>query len=64
GSPSYNDPTNPAEDIFIYSDQAPNVTMDSRMITNTGNGQAFNINNPFVGMRWCIAELGIFPSRN
>ncbi|MDJ0820329.1 MAG: tail fiber protein [Paracoccaceae bacterium] len=64
GSPSYNDPTNPAEDIYIYSDQTPNVTMDARMITNTGNGQAFNISNPFVGMRWCIATEGLFPPRN
>ncbi|MDJ0820328.1 MAG: tail fiber protein [Paracoccaceae bacterium] len=64
GSPSYNDPTNPAEDIFIYSDQAPNVTMDSRMITNTGGNGAFSIRNPFVGMRWCIATEGIFPSRS
>jgi len=30
----------------------------------TGNNQAHNILNPFLGMRFCIATQGIFPSRN
>lgn len=64
GSPSYNDPTNPAEDIYIYADQAPNVQMDPRMIANTGGNQAFNIRAPYLTMNVCIAMQGIYPSRS
>lgn len=64
GSPDVNDPTNPAPDLRIYSDQAPNVQMDSRMISNMGGGQSFNIRDPYIVMRWCIALQGVFPSRN
>jgi microcystin-dependent protein len=63
GSPSYNDPTNPAEDIYIYSDQAPNVQMDPRMIANTGGGQPFNIRDPYLATTVCIALYGLYPSR-
>jgi microcystin-dependent protein len=63
GSPSYNAPGNPAEDISIYADQAPNVTMDPRMIANTGGGQAFGLRDPYLAMTVCIALQGIYPSR-
>ncbi|MEM9580944.1 MAG: tail fiber protein, partial [Pseudomonadota bacterium] len=64
GSPHVNNPTNPAEDLYIYADQAPNVQMDSRMIEHTGGSQSFNIRNPYIVMRWCIALQGIYPSRS
>ncbi|WP_420568173.1 phage tail protein [Thalassovita sp.] len=64
GSPSYNDPTNPAEDIYIYSDQAPNQQMDPRMIANTGGGLSFNIRDPYLALTVCVALEGIFPSRS
>lgn len=64
GSPSYNDPANPAEDISIYSDQAPNVQMDSRMISNEGGGQQFSNSPPRLAVQTCIALQGIYPSRN
>jgi microcystin-dependent protein len=63
GSPSYNDPNNPAEDIFIYSDQAPNVQMDSRMIENTGGNQSFSLRDPYLAMTVCISLTGLYPSR-
>ena len=31
---------------------------------NTGNGQSFNIENPFLGIYHVIALVGVFPSRN
>ena len=31
---------------------------------DTGNGQAFNIDNPYLGILHNIALVGIFPSRN
>lgn len=33
-------------------------------IGNTGGNLSTNIRNPYLGMRWCIAMQGIFPSRN
>jgi microcystin-dependent protein len=33
-------------------------------IGNTGSGQPISIRNPFLGMRWCVALVGVFPSRN
>jgi len=64
GSPSYNDPSNPAEDIFIYSDQAPNVQMDARMISNNGGSQSFSLRDPFLALTYCIAVTGNYPTRN
>jgi len=44
------------------------VEMFTGSVTTTvaaaGGGQGFGINDPFLGMRWCIATQGIFPSRN
>ncbi len=51
----------------IYSSAAPDVTMRAGAVTvenNTGGGQPFNIRDPFLTMRWCVALTGIYPSRN
>ena len=64
GSPNFNDPTDPHEDLMIYSDQAPNVQMDSRMISNTGGSQSFSIRNPYQVIRWCVSLQGVFPPRS
>lgn len=48
----------------IYSDQAPNVTMSSAMIGASGQSQPFDVEDPTLVMRYCIAIEGIFPSRN
>ena len=56
----------------VYSSQAPNVTMSPAAITanvnvtigSTGNGQAFNNMPPYLTVNYCIAVIGIFPSRN
>jgi len=49
-----------------YSASAPDVTMDSAMVTvgNTGGGQAFSIMQPYLGLYHSISMVGIFPSRN
>ena len=47
-----------------YSTAAADVSMASDTLTNTGGGNAFNIRNPYLGMYWCIALTGIFPSRS
>jgi len=33
-------------------------------IASAGGGQSFSIRPPYLGLRWCIALQGIFPSRN
>ncbi len=58
----------------IYNSIAPNVAMRAGAVTvsasaattvgNTGNGQAFSIRDPYVGMYWLIQLTGLFPSRS
>ena len=55
-----------------YSDQVPDATMGSGAVTvggsataaSAGGGQPFGIIQPYLGMNYCIALQGIFPSRN
>lgn len=58
----------------IYSDQAPDVTMNAGAVTvtasgtttvnNTGGSQGHENRSPYIAMNWIIALQGIFPSRN
>ena len=58
----------------VYSSGAPDVTMQSGAVTvaatasttidNTGGGQAFAIQDPYIGINWLIQLTGTFPSRN
>jgi len=34
------------------------------MIGNTGGGQSIQTQSPYLGITWCIATVGVFPSRN
>ena len=59
-----------------YRNSAPNVDMNadsiaatatatsSTTIANTGGSQAFNIMQPYLGINYIIALVGVFPSRN
>lgn len=47
----------------IYSDQGPTVTMSPLMIGISGQSQLFNVEDPALVMRYCIAMQGVFPSR-
>lgn len=42
------------------------MAADSVAVTvgNTGGGQAFDLRNPYLGLRFCIVLSGIFPPRN
>ena len=48
----------------IYSDQGPTVQMSSQMIANAGQSQPFNVEGPYLVMRYCIATTGVFPPRS
>lgn len=41
-----------------------NVASATATCGNAGGNQPFNILNPYLGMNYCIALEGIFPSRN
>ena len=55
-----------------YSDQVPDASMGAGAITisgaptaaNTGAGQPLQVLQPYVGMNYCIALEGIFPSQS
>ncbi len=58
----------------IYSNATPNTTLASGAISTTasasttlgitGSSQPVNKRSPYLGVRYCIALQGIFPSRN
>ncbi|WP_249937095.1 phage tail protein [Roseateles sp. DAIF2] len=50
----------------VYSSAGPDTNMSASAITvgSAGNGQPFSIRDPYLGLRYCIAIEGIFPSRN
>lgn len=41
-----------------------NMHPDVLRINNTGGGQSVNKVSPYLTMRWCVALVGVFPSRN
>lgn len=52
-------------DAPIYSSVAPDVSMNvnSIAIGNTGGNQPFYVLNPYLCLYYCIALVGIYPSR-
>lgn len=52
----------------IYSNQPVNVSMASNNVRvtvgNTGGNQGVNDMQPYLTINWCIALVGIFPSRS
>lgn len=57
-------PTSITPPVNMFSRGAPNRQMKAGMIGNTGGSAPVSIQNPYVGITWCIATQGIFPSRN
>ncbi len=45
-----------------YSDQAPDVGMNTGAVLATGGGQAHENMSPYLAVNYCIALAGIFPS--
>jgi microcystin-dependent protein len=48
----------------IYSNQAPNVALESKSISSVGNSKPHENMQPFLGMTCIIALQGIFPARS
>lgn len=53
--------TAPAE---LYGTGATDRAMSADTIGNTGGSQPHNNRQPYLGLNWCIALQGIFPSPN
>ncbi|WP_010134674.1 phage tail protein [Ochrovirga pacifica] len=51
--------------IENYNQSSPNTSLhqESIAINNTGNGTPFNNRNPYLGLNYCIAIAGVYPSR-
>jgi microcystin-dependent protein len=47
-----------------YSGPGNLTTLQPATITNVGGGQPHENRQPFLVLNWCIALVGIFPSRN
>ena len=48
----------------IYSAKQPNAVMSASTVTNVGGSQPHENMSPFLVINFCIALIGIFPSRN
>jgi microcystin-dependent protein len=59
-------PTLPDLDIYHEGPSSPASArqMDPGMISNTGSQQQLGKVSPYLAINWCIATIGIFPSRN
>jgi microcystin-dependent protein len=64
------DPTDTAWAIVdrtdLYSTSVPNVDMAAGVVTEqaVGGGTSFNIRDPYLVLRYVVATVGLFPSRN
>ena len=50
--------------VFIYSNAASNGTMAPQALSNTGGGAPHENRMPYLALNFCIALVGLFPSRN
>jgi microcystin-dependent protein len=50
----------------IYTEDPGSGAVNAGAVTtnNTGGGQAFNSRNPYLGIYYCIALEGVYPSRS
>jgi len=56
--------TSSSGDFMYKKNSAPNTTMQSNAIGNTGGNIAVDIDNPFLGLYIGFAMEGIYPSRS
>ena len=52
-----------SNNLFLYGPSA-GVTMAQGMIANNGGSLPFSVMQPYLPLTYCIATVGIFPSRN
>jgi microcystin-dependent protein len=64
GAPSPTRVLAQAAGASLYGAAAGLVAMDPASVSNVGGSQAHENRQPFLALNFCIALLGIFPSRN
>ena len=47
-----------------YKTSGTQVTMNTSMMANAGNGAPVSLMQPYLVVNYCIALVGVFPSRN
>jgi microcystin-dependent protein len=55
---------NPTKAVSIYSTATANATLAANAIGPAGGGQPHENHQPYLTLNFCIALIGIFPSRN
>lgn len=48
----------------LYRDDAGTAVLHPQTVTTRGGSQAHENRQPFLVLNWCIALVGVFPSRN
>ena len=53
-------------EVQIYHDGSvtPNRVMDQGMIAPQGGSQPINVQSPVLALKWCVALIGVYPSRS
>jgi microcystin-dependent protein len=51
-------------DVPSYATGSPNATMNAAAISSAGGSQAHENRQPYLALNFCIATVGIYPSRN
>ena len=56
----------PNTEVQIYHDGSvtPNRVMDQGMIAPQGGSQPINVQSPVLALKWCVALIGVYPSRS
>jgi microcystin-dependent protein len=57
-------PSDLADFTYREAEAATATPMRSGTVTNAGGGQAHDNMQPYIGLNFCIALQGLFPSRN
>ena len=57
-------PANSAPSTFYNGNTSNPVAMDPATISNVGGSQPHENRQPFLVLNFCIALVGVFPSRN
>jgi microcystin-dependent protein len=55
---------NPTKAVSIYSTSPANATLAASAVGPTGGSQPHENRQPYLALNFCIALVGIFPSRN
>ena len=56
--------TDPVTQVQIWGTGGPAATFDPKMIAGVGGNQPHENRQPYLGLNFCVALIGIFPSQN